>query len=236
MPLMLVVASLYALFTLTTPRCNSGLTTATIDDSDSSARASSSVRYTSRPARSPPACRLVRPPQTMPMFFPSSRSVFSLPCWNPSPMAERMTTDTIPHRIPNIVRKLRSLFARRFCSDWTNASFMNRRARVQPLGGQHQLVAGLQPAEYFDLRPVADADCDWPASAAALLSRLDDVHKCGLFRVVRHGRFWNEQRLRMLLQHDLGVRRHVGLELLARIVDRHLHLEAGDVVFLDAER
>ena len=67
-----------------------------------------------RPARSPPACMLVRPPQTMPMFLPSSRRTFSFPCWNPSPIADRTTTDTMPQRMPNIVRKLRSLFARRF--------------------------------------------------------------------------------------------------------------------------
>ena len=57
---------------------------------------------------------LVRPPHTMPMFWPSSRSTFSLPRLNPSPVAERMTTEIIPHRMPNIVRKLRSLLARRF--------------------------------------------------------------------------------------------------------------------------
>ena len=40
----------------------------------------------------------------------------------------------------------------------------------------------------------------------------------------------------MLLEHDLGVRRHVGLELLAGVVDGDPHLEARDVVLLDAHR
>jgi hypothetical protein len=60
---------------------------------------------------------LVRPPQTIPMFFPSSRRTLTFPCWKPSPIADRTMTEIIPHRMPNIVRKLRSLFARRFCSD-----------------------------------------------------------------------------------------------------------------------
>jgi len=60
----------------------------------------------------------------MPMFCPSSRSTFSLPRRKPSPVAERMTTEIIPQRMPNIVRKLRSRLARRFSIDWTNASRM----------------------------------------------------------------------------------------------------------------
>ena len=40
----------------------------------------------------------------------------------------------------------------------------------------------------------------------------------------------------MFFQHDLGVGGHVGLELLAGIVDGDFYLEAGDVVLLDAER
>jgi hypothetical protein len=61
-----------------------------------------------------PACRLVRPPHTIPMFLPSSRRTLSLPRRKPSPVAERMTIEIMPHRIPNIVRKLLSLLARRF--------------------------------------------------------------------------------------------------------------------------
>ena len=57
------------------------------------ARASSTVRRMTRPARSPPACMLVRPPQTMPMFLPSSRAPSSLPRRKPSPVADSTTTD-----------------------------------------------------------------------------------------------------------------------------------------------
>ena len=53
-----------------------------------------------RPARSPPACRLVRPPQTMPMLLPNSRSTASLPRRNPSPIADSTTIDTIAPQDP----------------------------------------------------------------------------------------------------------------------------------------
>ena len=117
MPEMRAVAELNALFTFTAGRSSSGLTTATIDDSAAIARASSTVNRITRPARSPPACMLVRPPQMMPMFLPSSRRTLSFPCRKPSPVADRTTTEIIPQRIPNIVRKLRSLLARRFWKD-----------------------------------------------------------------------------------------------------------------------
>ena len=41
--------------------------------------------------------------------------------------AESTTTEMIPQRMPNIVRKLRSLLARRFAIVWMNASFMGVR-------------------------------------------------------------------------------------------------------------
>ncbi len=44
--------------------------------------------------------------------------------WKPSPVAERITTEITPHRIPNIVRKLRSLFARRFITTCDRTSRM----------------------------------------------------------------------------------------------------------------
>src|SRR5581483_8486471 len=63
----------------------------------------------------------------------------------------------------------------------------------------------------------------------------DDGDEGGLLCVVRDRRFGNEQRVGMLFQHDLGVRRHVGFELLAGVLDRHLRFERRDVVFLDAQ-
>ena len=158
MPWTFGAAALKRLFTFRPPRCSSGVATATSRACSWMACASSAVRKIWRPARSPPACLLVRPPQTIPMFLPSSRSTCSLPCRNPSPVADRMTTEMIPHRIPNIVRKLRSLFARRFANVWMKASLMtgvrgssrrsaaSARLRLRLSARQHDLVALLQPA------------------------------------------------------------------------------------------
>ena len=47
-------------------------------------------------------------------------------------------------------------------------------------------------------------------------------------------RLGHQQDVRLLLQDDLGVRGHVGLELAARVLDGDPHLERGDVVLLHA--
>ena len=77
---------------------------------------------TSRPARAPPACIDVRPFRMMTMFLPSSSRTCWLPRWNPSPTADSSTIEITPHMIPNIVRKLRSLFAARFDQVWRRSS------------------------------------------------------------------------------------------------------------------
>ncbi len=88
------------------------------------ARASSTVSMMRRPARSPPACLVVRDPQTMLMLRPNSRSTASLPRRKPSPIAESTTIDTMPQMMPNIVRTLRSLLARRLSIAWMKDSRM----------------------------------------------------------------------------------------------------------------
>src|SRR6267378_3234048 len=271
MPVTRAAAALYALFTFTAPRSISGLTTAIIDDSAAIARASSSVRRTSRPARSPPACRLVRPPQTMPMFFPSSRSTLSLPRRNPSPVADRTTTEIMPQRMPNIVRQLRSLFARRFWTDcrmasvtlmlvgirdsgfvgigirWTREAsgvairssvrIPNPESRIPTRSRrQNHPVALLEAVEDLDLRAVADADLHGHLLSSGLRTWRDDVNEGVFLGVVGDGGFRHDQRVGVLLEHDLRVRGHVRLQLFAGVVDRHAHLEVGDVVLFDAHR
>jgi hypothetical protein len=74
MPLAATELALNALFAFSPPRINSGLIASSSFDSRCSVYTSSMVRRTIRPARSPPACRLVRPFLMMTMFLPSSSS------------------------------------------------------------------------------------------------------------------------------------------------------------------
>src|SRR5258705_3970141 len=134
-----------------------------------SAWTSFTVRRMSRPARSPPACIPVRAPQTMAMFFPSSCRTFSLPRRKPSPVADRMTTEMTPQRMPNIVRKLRSLLARRFDTTWRRISNISVR--------QYDLVAGVDAAHDLHLRPVADTDGDRNAPASALRGGIEQIDR-----------------------------------------------------------
>src|SRR5205814_6815115 len=205
----------------------------------------------------PPAGRLVRPPQTIPMFFPSSRSTLSLPRRKPSPVADSTTTEINPHRMPNMVRKLRSLFARSFWTDWMMASRIAFRSperlalRLQVVaarralqlhvvarGGQSQhagargvhrapglrrqddLVAWFETVENLNLRAVADADLHRHLLLAVFRARRDDVDERILPGVVGDRGLRYDERIRVLLENDFGVGRHVRLERLPRVVDR----------------
>src|SRR4051794_22909274 len=148
---------------------------------------------------------LVRPPHTIPIFLPSSRSTLSLPRRNPSPVADSTTTEIIPQRIPNIVRKLRSLLARRFWTDWMRAS----RIVSIALRRQDHLVAGLEAVDDLNFRAVADANLDRHLLASRLGAGRGDVYERALLRVVGDGGLGQDQRVRVFLEDDLGVRRHV---------------------------
>jgi hypothetical protein len=66
-----------------------------------------------RPARSPrPACCGL--PNDRDVLAELAQLPFVLPRRKPSPVADKTTTEIIPQRMPNIVRRLRSLLARRF--------------------------------------------------------------------------------------------------------------------------
>src|SRR5918993_4880306 len=140
------------------------------------ARASSAVSVTSRPARSPPACSVVRDPHTMLMFLPNSRSTASLPRWKPSPKAESTTIDTIPHMMPNIVRKLRSLLARRLSRAWRNDSRM-------VLGREDDAVALLHALQQLGAGAVADAHRDGHLATARRLVGVEQVDEGLALRV-----------------------------------------------------
>jgi hypothetical protein len=128
MPLIWSVLEFHALLALRPPRMISGLMNSSRRALARSAWTSSIVRRMMRPARWPPACRLVRPFLMMTMFLPSSWRTFSFPRWKPSPVADRMTMVITPQAMPNIVRKERNRCAERFCQVCQSSS----RMRVDP--------------------------------------------------------------------------------------------------------
>src|SRR5690349_15586976 len=140
-----------------------------------------------------------------------------------------MTTEITPQRMPNIVRKLRSLLARRFDSTCTSSSGMD-------LAWKDDLVSRLEAAQHLHARAVADANLHRHATPPGLRAGIDDVDERTLLRVVDDRGLGNEQRVRELLENYFGVGAHVGLELLAGVVDRYLDLKRGDVVLLHTDR
>ena len=171
---------------------------------------------------------LVRPPQMMPMFFPSSRRTLTFPCWKS--FAHRRQDDDRDHAPEDAEhREEAAQLVRAQVLEGLNERFAH-----QP--GSSSLSPGLRPSRTSILVPLPT-----PTLIGVFLRPFgaparNDVHEGLLLRVVGDRGLGYEQRVCVLLEHDLGVRRHVGLQLLARIVDRHLHFEARDVVLLDAER
>ncbi len=70
------------------------------------------LRVIWRPAASPPTWELVRPPQMMTRSLPSVSILFFWSLLKPRPSPTSRMTDAMPQMIPNIVRKLRILWAR----------------------------------------------------------------------------------------------------------------------------
>src|SRR5712691_5601399 len=128
----------------------------------------------------------VRAPHTIAMFLPSSLSTLSLPRRNPSPVADRMTTEMTPQRMPNIVRKLRSLFARRFITTCRKTSSISV--------GKNDLVAGADAPDDLHLRAVADADLDGHAPASRARRCIEEIDGGVPAIVVEDGHVGDEQR------------------------------------------
>ena len=63
-----------------------------------------------------------------------------------------------------------------------------------------------------------------------------NLHRRILLVVVDHRVFRHRQHALVLVQQNLRVGRHVGLQLAARIVDRHANLECRHVVFFHSHR
>ena len=69
------------------------------------------VHWTRRPARRPPACRLVRPAKTIITSRLKLSATLACPTRRPSPAATMSVIDTMPQAMPNMVSSVRSLCA-----------------------------------------------------------------------------------------------------------------------------
>src|SRR6185436_11361479 len=97
-----------------------------------------------------------------------------------------MTIEMTPHMMPNIVRKLRSLFVRRFSIDCLSASCIW--LGFEPaLVGKHDLVAFLEPFEHLRAGAVADAKRDRHRATAGARASIRHVDRCETLRVVADG-------------------------------------------------
>src|SRR5262245_39053111 len=123
-----------------------------------------------------------------------------------------MITDTTPHRIPNMVRKLRSLLALRLETTCWKTS--NRSA------SQHYLVAGLHPAEHLYARAVSHSQLDARPAPPVAGAWVEHVDEGVPLLVVADRRLGHDERFGKLFENDLGVGGHVGAQLFARILDR----------------
>ena len=97
-------------------------------------------------------------------------------------------------------------------------------------------VAGVEAGEQLGFGAVRDAGLDADLTATAFLLRVGDFDGGVAVLVVEDGLLGDGEDVLVLLENDLRVGCHVGLELAARVVDRDADLEGGHVVLFDAER
>ena len=88
------------------------------------------VHWTRRPARSPPACRLVRPANTIITSRLKFSATLACPTRSPSPAATISVIDTMPQAMPNIVSSVRSLWA-------NSVRIVSRRRSLKTMSGGH---------------------------------------------------------------------------------------------------
>src|SRR3990172_1532985 len=184
-----------------------------------------------RPARKPPACRLVRPAKTIITSLLNAEATLAWPTRRPSPAATISVIDTIPHAMPNIVSSVRSLCAKRVRS-------VSRKRSLQTMVCllEDDLVAFLHALDQLGLDAVRDPELHRHLALAPVGLRVGHLERRLALLVVQERGLRHRQDAFLLLEDHLGVRGHVRLELAAGIQDRDAHLEGGHVVLLDAER
>src|SRR5215213_929285 len=183
-----------------------------------------------RPARSPPACMLVRPLLIMSMFLPNSLKTASLPRWNPSLTDERITIEMTPQMIPNMVRKLRRRFAERFDQVCKISSRITARLL------EYDFLAFQQAFERLGAGAVADPHLDRPSLPARGSRGLGRLGPGVALRVVDDGALRDDEGRLALFEYYLGVRGHVHAQLAPGIIDGDPDFEADHVVLLRAHR
>src|SRR3990172_662957 len=93
------------------------------------------------------------------------------PRWKPSPSAERMTIEITPQMIPNMVRKLRTLFAFRF------SQTCDRMITISSL--QDNFLAFGQALDDFGASSIAESHLDGFPAAACRSAGLRHFDPCG---------------------------------------------------------
>src|SRR5262249_34345389 len=88
----------------------------------------------------------------------------------------------------------------------------------------------------FRASSVTESDLDLLSCFAFGRIGIWRLDRGGALGVVDHSLLRNQQRVLMLVEHNLGVRRHVGSQLTGSVVDRNSHFKADHVVLLDTER
>src|SRR5215831_18212046 len=146
------------------------------------------------------------------MFAPSSRRTLSLPRWKPSPSADRMTIEITPHTIPNMVRRLLILLAFRFCQTCEKMIIYSLK---------DDFLTFLQSFDDFRAGSITESDLDLVSSSAFGRTAIRRLDPGRALSVVDHSFLRNQQRVFMLVEHNFGVRRHVGSQLTGSVVDRN---------------
>src|SRR4051812_45131842 len=91
-------------------------------------------------------------------------------------------------------------------------------------------------ADYLGFGAVGDADLHVHLAFAVLAFGIHQLDRRMLVFVVDDGAFGNDDGVLVLVQDDLGVRRHAGFQFALRVIDRDAYFKGGYVIFFGAHR
>src|ERR1035438_10094266 len=141
-----------------------------------------------RPARSPPACSSVRPPNRMTIFSPSPFMLLRWPALNPSPIATIRTIEEIPQAIPAIVRNVRSLLRNRLSTTCPTSSDKYVMALL-PILLENDLLTFSQAFDDFGFGAIADTGGNRDLADSLLIRGIGNLRRSRFVFVIEDGSF-----------------------------------------------
>ena len=180
-----------------------------------------------RPARAPPACRLVRPEKTIIRSLPRLSVCFCCPARRPSPARDHQGDgNNAPANAEH--GESGSQFMRPKSAECIDE-------QVTKTSLQDYLLAFIHARNQLRLHTVRDPELYRNFLFALFGHRVRDFDEALPLPIINNGVLRNDQDTLLLLENDLGIRAHVGFQFAAGISDGYTDFECGDVILFHSK-